>query len=143
VIYAPGELKAIANKGGNKIGEALVRTASKPTAIRLSPDRTKLAATGEDLSYVLVEALDNADNPCPLADNLIHFTVEGPAEIAGVGNGNPLSIEPFQADQRHLFYGKAMVIIRALEKKNGDIHSTARAEGLKQASAFLHASHRK
>jgi hypothetical protein len=30
-----------------------------------------------------------------------------------VGNGNPLSLDPFQADNRTLFYGKAMLILRA------------------------------
>ena len=47
-----------------------------------------MTASGDDLCYILVEALDQKDNLCPLADNLIRFNVDGPAEIAGVGNGN-------------------------------------------------------
>ena len=50
-----------------------------------------------------MEAFDAKGNPCLLADNLVHFALKGPAEIAGVGNGNPLSLEPFQADYRKLF----------------------------------------
>jgi beta-galactosidase len=137
VVYEPGELKAVAYKQGKKIGEAIMRTAGKPAAIRLMPDRKKLSVSGQDLSYILVEAIDAKGNPCPLADNLVHFKIKGPAQIAGVGNGNPMSFEPFQADYRKLFYGKAMLIIRT-EGKGGDIHITAAAEGLKEGKTDLH-----
>jgi len=137
VAYEPGELKAVAYKDGRKIGAAVMRTAGEPAKLRLTPDRTRLAGTGEDLSYILVEALDKKGNLCPLADNTVQFDVQGPAEIAGVGNGNPLSLEPFQADSRKLFYGKAMLIVRAVEGRRGAIRITATSEGLKDGTARL------
>jgi beta-galactosidase len=112
-----------------------MRTAEEPAALRLTPDRAQLAATGEDLCYVLVEAFDKKGTLCPLAENLVRFQVEGPAQIAGVGNGNPLSIEPFQADSRKLFYGKAMLILRTQPGKTGQVRITAAAEGLTSAEA--------
>jgi hypothetical protein len=135
VLYEPGEVKAVAYKDGAEIGSATVRTAGKPAAIRLTPDRTELAASGDDLSYVLVEALDENGVLCPLADDMITFEVAGPGEIAGVGNGNPLSYEPFQADHRKLFYGKAMLIVRTQAGEGGEIRITARGEGLDEATA--------
>ena len=83
VIYEPGELKAIGYKEGKPVGEAVVKTAGKPYAIQLTPDRNTISATGEDLSFVLVEAYDKNGNPCPLADNLINFKIDGAGEIAG------------------------------------------------------------
>jgi len=133
VVYEPGELKAVAYKDGKKIGQKVMRTADKPSTIRLTADRNELAATGEDLCYILVEALDNKGTLCPLAANPVRFKVEGPAEIAGVGNGNPLSLEPFQSDSRKLFYGKAMLILRMIDGKAGTVHVTAESEGLAQA----------
>jgi len=133
VVYQPGELKAVAYKDGKKVGEAVMRTAGQPAAIRLTPDRQELAATGEDLCYVLVEAVDEKGTLCPLADNLIRFRVEGPAEIAAVGSGNPLSLEPFQADRRKLFYGKAMLILRTKEGPGGSVNLTAESDGLPAA----------
>jgi hypothetical protein len=133
VIYEPGELKAVAYKDGRKIGQAIMRTTGKPSKIRLAPDRKKLAATGEDLCYILVEALDADGTLCPLADNLVQFEIEGPAQIAGVGNGNPLSLEPFQSDSRKLFYGKAMLILRTIDRKAGTVRITAESEGLSPA----------
>jgi beta-galactosidase len=133
VVYEPGELQAVAYKDGKEIGRAVMRTAGEPTAIRLTPDRTKLAATGEDLCYILVEVIDDKGTLCPLADNLVGFRIEGPAEIAGVGNGNPLSLEPFQADYRKLFYGKAMLILRTNDGQHGRTRITAHSDGLASA----------
>jgi hypothetical protein len=137
VIYQPGELKAIAYKDGKKIGQAIMRTAGEPAKLRLTPDRSKLKATGQDLSYILVEALDQNGTLCPLADNKVAFKIDGPADIAGVGNGNPISFEPFQADHRKLFYGKAMLILRTQQGRTGRIQVTAQSDGLKEAKTSL------
>jgi beta-galactosidase len=137
VTYEPGELKAVAYKDGQIIGQALMRTADAPAQLRLTPDRTELSASGEDLAYILVEALDKDGTLCPLADNTVSFKIDGPADIAGVGNGNPLSLEPFQADYRKLFYGKAMLIVRTQEGRAGKITVTARSEGLSEAVSTL------
>jgi beta-galactosidase len=137
VVYEPGELKAVVYKDGRKIGQAIMRTSGKPASIRLTPDRKELAATGEDLCYILVEALDNKGTLCPLAENPVRFKVEGPAEIAGVGNGNPLSLEPFQSDSRKLFYGKAMLILRTKDGQAGRVRITAESDGLAPAEVAV------
>jgi hypothetical protein len=135
VAYEPGEIKAVAYKQGLKIGSEIVRTAGAPAALRLTPDRVKLSATGEDLCYILVEAGDKDGTLCPLADNLVRFNVDGPGEIVGVGNGNPLSLEAFQAERRKLFYGKAILIVRTIEGRPGEIHIIATSDGLAPAKA--------
>jgi hypothetical protein len=138
VAYEPGELKAVAYQNGKSIGEAIVRTAAAPASIRLTPDRETLSADGEDLCFVLVEALDEAGTPCPLADNEIEFKLTGPAEIAAVGNGDPLSLDPFQSTKVRLFYGKAMLMIRPQEGPGGDIAVTAASPQLKNGEAKVH-----
>jgi beta-galactosidase len=135
VLYEPGELKAVAYKEGQPIGEATVRTAGEPAQLKLTPDRTQLRATGDDLCYVLVEALDADGALCPLAMNTVRFVVDGPSVIAAVGNGNPLSLEPFQADRRQSFYGKAMLILRTDEGEGGPIQIVAEADGMAPATA--------
>lgn len=113
VTYQPGELKAVAYKEGQVIGESVLKTAGEPYQIRFTPDRTVIHADGMDLSYLLVEAVDKDGNVCPLANNKIDIFMDGPGRIAGVGNGNPQSFDPFQANYVNLFYGKAMIIVGA------------------------------
>jgi hypothetical protein len=145
VVYEPGELKAVAYKNGQQIGEATMRTAGKPATIRLTPEvraglKPAPTATDDDLCYILVEALDDKGTLCPLADNLVRFKLDGPADIAAVGNGNPLSIEPFQADYRKLFYGKAMLILRTKPGQGGNIRVTAESDGLTAAETVVSVS---
>jgi hypothetical protein len=142
VTYEPGELKAVAYKGTAQVGEKVMRTAGPPASLRLTPDRTTLAATGEDLSFVLVEALDAQGNPAPLADNPVEFAVDGAGEIAGIDNGDQVSMDSFVDSKHKLFFGKAMLIVRSREGQAGPIRVTAKAQGLKEATASLASSAR-
>ena len=136
VIYEPGQLRAVAYREGAVIGEATVTTAGEPHAIRLTPDRTTITANGMDLSYILIEAHDVEGVPHPRSDQRIRLSVEGPARIAGVGNGNPQSFEPFQADYVDLFHGKAMLILGAGHEP-GQVRVTASADNLEGATTTI------
>lgn len=136
VKYEPGELKAVAYKEGKVIGEDVIVTAGAPAKIKLTVDRTDLNVTGDDLAYILVEAYDEDGNICPLADNEINLEVEGVGTIEGVGNGNPQSLEPFKANKRKLFYGKAMLIV-GTKGEDGKIKVKASSGGLESAEVVL------
>jgi len=139
VIHQPGEVKAVAYQNGKKLGEAVVRTAGEPAALRLAADRTSLKSDGDDLCYVLVEAVDKDGTPCPLAMNEVEFALEGPGEIAGVGNGDHHFPAEFDANRVALFYGKAMLIIRTQEQA-GTIQINAESRGLPPARASVKSS---
>ncbi|MFW6205909.1 MAG: glycoside hydrolase family 2 TIM barrel-domain containing protein [Gemmatimonadota bacterium] len=137
VVYEPGELRAVTYREGEEIGEATVVTAGQPSELRLTPDRTALAADGMDLSYILIEAYDERGNPAPLADHRVRLSLDGPGRIAGVGNGNPQSFEPFQADYVELFHGKAMLVLRAGHDP-ARVRIRASADGLNGATVTVH-----
>jgi beta-galactosidase len=132
VPYQPGTLKAVAYSGGKQVAEQEIRTASMPARIKLIADRNLIHADGNDLSYVTVRVEDKDGNLCPLADNLIHFTVTGAGEIAGVDNGNAATTEPFHADHRKAFNGMALLILRS-HVEPGKIHVVATGDGLTAA----------
>jgi len=130
VLYEPGELKAVAYKEGERIGERVVKTASEPYLLKLTPDRNIIKADGTDLSYILIQAMDKNGNLCPLADNKINIQLRGDGKIAGIGNGNPQSMASFQSDSVNLFYGKAMLIVQS-KTTQGFIEVKATSDGLK------------
>jgi beta-galactosidase len=84
-----------------------------------------------------VESTDNEGNPCPPANDLVTFELDGPAEIAGIGNGNPLSMEAFQTSQHSLFHGKAILVLRSIEGKPGAVTITASADGYDTAKVQI------
>jgi beta-galactosidase len=137
VPYAPGALKAVAYASGKAVATMEVKTAGAPARVVLAPDRATIHADGDDLSFVTVRVEDKDGNLCPVADNLVKFKLSGPATIAGVDNGNPATIEPFQAEYRKAFNGLALVIIRGERGRPGKLKLTASADGLLPGEATL------
>ena len=137
VVYEPGEVKVVARKDGRQVGEQTIRTAGTPDHIRLTVDRTSLAADGRSMAFVTVEVVDKDGNRCPLAENQIVFQVDGAALIAGVDNGCQTSMERFKADRRKAFFGKCLVVLQHDRHKSGPVTLTARAADLKEAKVSL------
>ena len=136
VSYAPGTLRAVARKGGQVMATQEVKTAGPPARVALAPDRARLHADGNDLSFVTVTVLDRAGVAVPTADQVIRFRLAGDARIIGVDNGDQISHAPFQADRMRLFNGKALVIVRAGERP-GTVTLTAESEGLEPAAVRI------
>ena len=136
VTYQPGQVTAVAYKNGEKIGEKMLKTAGEPVSLKLTADRKRISADGQDLSYILVEAFDKEGNLYPLADHEVEIEIDGPAFLAGAGNGNPQCFDSFKDDDVNLFYGKAMIIIGAKERA-GKVKVTAKADGLKNDSVVI------
>ncbi|HEU5070806.1 MAG TPA: glycoside hydrolase family 2 TIM barrel-domain containing protein [Verrucomicrobiae bacterium] len=135
--YEPGELVAVAlAEDGKELDRWALRTAGQPATIRLTPDRARLTANGQDLSFVTVEILDQRGVRVPNADSELHFRVSGPGEIIGVGNGDPHSWESFQQPLRRAYRGRCLVVIKTTAKA-GKIKLEAAGAGLKEASVLL------
>jgi len=139
VPYAAGELKAIGYNNGKKVNTAILKTAGEPTQIKLSADRKFIKADNEDLSYITVELVDKKGTRNPGAENLIHFEIEGPGTIAGVGNADPVSVESYQLPQRKAWQGRCLVIIKS-GKKSGNIVLKASSTGLKSSELVIKAN---
>jgi beta-galactosidase len=136
VPYTAGALKAIAKNNGKTVCTDEVQTADAPAKIVLIPDRTEINADGDDLSNIKVEIVDKDGYVCPNADNLVKFKIEGMGNIAGVGNGNPVSHENFKANERKAFHGLCLAIIQS-KSERGSIRLSAESEGLQAAEVLV------
>ena len=133
VPWEPGTLKAVAKRGAQIIATDEVATAGKPAKLALSVDRRALKATGQDLAYVTVKVLDANGRLCPEANNRVQFKLSGPGKIAGVGNGDPICHEDFQATQRTAFHGLCLAVLQSARQQTGRLRLKAAAEGLQDA----------
>ena len=136
VPYAPGTLKAVGIRGDRAVAESVLTTVGKPVRLRLTADRSVLKADGQDLSFITVEALDAEGRLEPNADQEVHFALHGPGLIAAVGNGDGQDDASYQGDQRKLFHGRALVVVRT-SKQAGPIHLTATTPGLREGAVDL------
>ena len=117
IPFAAGTLRAEGFKNGILLAKDEVRTAGDAAKIELSADRSAINADGNDLSFITIKIKDSKGVLVPNADNLIHFEVEGEGEIAGVGNGNPVSLESNKGRERRAFNGMCLAIIKSSKKK--------------------------
>jgi hypothetical protein len=160
VLFQPGTLEAIGyDAGHHPLVTTTLATAGAAAAIRLTlhtgPDG--LHADGSDLALVDVEVVDKSGHRVPVALNMIHFALSGPAEWRGgiaQGTAKPEPLNTAPADTHgvaatpvtpFLYYdnyilsrdlpvegGVNRVSIRSTEKP-GTITLTARADGLTPA----------
>ena len=91
IAFEPGNIKAISySADGKALSEHCIETTGKATSLRISNIKNhQLVADGADMVLLEIEALDDKGRRNPLATNMLHFSVEGPAEwIGGIGKDN-------------------------------------------------------
>ena len=86
VAFEPGKLEAVGyDENGKECCRAQLQTAGRPEQIKLSVIQNPKGwkADGADMVLLQVEVTDKDGLRCPLANNKIHFELEGPAEWRG------------------------------------------------------------
>ncbi len=134
--YEPGELMAVGMNSGEESSRTILRTAGRPTAIELTPDRSFLNGQGDDLCFVTLELLDQNGNPAHHAEDRLFITASGPGELIAVGNGCPTSEEMYIGNQRRVYEGRAMAVVRA-NQGPGQIVLCASADGIPASSVTI------
>jgi beta-galactosidase len=86
ISWQAGTISAIGfDEKGKAVCTTHINTSGKPVAVRLhSIDRPQgFMADGHDVMLIEAEVVDAKGNRCATALNMIHFTLEGPAEWRG------------------------------------------------------------
>ena len=116
VEYQPGELKVVVfDNDGKAAGEQIVKTAGKPTALKLETDRYSLNADGDDLAFITVSMIDENGTLCPTSNDDIEVSVEGEGSFQAICNGDATSLESFVEPKMKLFSGQLVVVVKASE----------------------------
>jgi beta-galactosidase len=136
VPYSAGELKAVAYQGVSEIGIITFTTVGKAHKLKLIPDRAKLKNTRDDLSFVMVQVVDETGQLVPDAVVPVSFSVAGAGEIAAVGNANPKDVASFRRSRRNTFHGQCVVVVRPTGNA-GTVEVKAEAPGLESGSVTL------
>ena len=80
--------------------------------------------------HIRIHAVDSKGRRVPMANNKLTFNIEGDARIVAVDNGNIRSNEMSVGNERCLYQGSALVILRA-GRTSSKITLTVRADGFK------------
>jgi len=138
VPYEPGELKAVAMKGGHAVATDVEKTAGAPARIEAAADRTSIESGDRDLSYIKVSIVDKDGNLCPDAEPELQFALTGDAAtIAGLDNGDPINHEFFQGTKHKAFHGLALAILKSHEDATGPVTLKISGEGLEPTTVKI------
>jgi beta-galactosidase len=136
VPYAPGILSAVGVSENKESETTLLQTSGNAAKIRLIPDRTNIAADGQDLSFITIEVTDKDGILQPNAQNQLHFSISGPGVIAGVDNGDIKDLAPYNGTTRKAWHGRALVVVRST-KDTGEIKLTVSSAELTEANVNI------
>ncbi len=128
VPYEPGMIEVVSYKNGEVVARTSRVTAGEPVSVRLTPDRRKISADGYDLCYVTAELVDKDGNVVHDADAMLHFEVSGKGELFGVDNGNAADSLSLKGNDKALFNGKALAVIRSIKDDPGRAKLTVTSE---------------
>ena len=130
IEYKPGYIKAVGYNNLKEVASFKSETTSKATKLKLIADQEIWKADGLDLMHIRIHAVDSKGRRVPMANNKLTFNIEGDARIVAVDNGNIRSNEMSVGNERCLYQGSALVILRA-GRTSSKITLTVNADGFK------------
>lgn len=131
VKYEPGYIEAIAKNNGKVVARHRIETTLEAVKLSLEYDNANWIADGQDLQHIRICAVDKKGRRVQGAQNELTFSVDGPADIVGVINGDMTSDELSVGNKRRLYKGAATVILRS-KRDAGKVTLTVTTDNLKQ-----------
>ncbi|GAA1924770.1 glycoside hydrolase family 2 TIM barrel-domain containing protein [Microbacterium aoyamense] len=126
--YRPGELVAVARRGGAEVGRHALRTAGETGLV------ARAEASG-DLIFVPI-TLEDAEGIVPSDRDLtVTVSVDGPGVLAGIGSGRARTEESFAGPSYTTYDGRVLAIARRTGP--GALTVTASAAGFADASILI------
>ncbi len=134
--YLPGQVTIRGFNNGAEVCSCTVKTAEQ--AVRLGFDQEEIqAAAGNGFHKLFtVRALDKNETTVFRESAKVIFHVTGPAEIAGVDNGDLCSNEAYHDCYMHMYHGCVSTMLHFTGDK-GRVVLTAHADGLREAGLVI------
>jgi beta-galactosidase len=133
VAWASGTLRAEGKRGGIVVAARESKTAGAAAQVKLTADRTEIAANGRDLVFVTGDIQDAGGVSVPTANASVSFAVSGPGKIVGVDNGDAADTTSYVSTTRKAFSGKVLAIVQSTGTA-GQLTVTATSSGLTQGT---------
>lgn len=132
----PGTLRAAGKRDGKEAAHFELVTTGAAQRIRLTSDKQALAAGGEDLAHVTVEAVDSAGRRVYQSKVTVELRADGAGELAALDTGDLRDVTTVQSGRRMLYQGRALAFVRAGANR-GQVTLHAAAPGLQPGDLTL------
>ncbi|MDE5570932.1 MAG: DUF4982 domain-containing protein, partial [Prevotella sp.] len=101
---------------GKELASTVLTTAAPPYSIRLTPERRKIKADGEDLAFIVAEVVDRNGNIVTDAPTTLTISVKGPVSLLAAGSASLKDLEPLTSNRVTTYNGRALLVVRSASK---------------------------
>ena len=137
INYTKGELVARAyDEEGREAASDRLSSFGEAARLRLTPDKDTLNANGADLTFIVIEALDEKGEPVANARNRVKVRVEGAGRLLGLDSGDSTDYDSYKGDNKRLFSGKLAAVV-GTTREIGEIKVTVSSKGLPDETITL------
>ena len=117
VAYQTGTLKAVAlDANGNETATATLATSGQSAKLRLTADRKRMTADGQDLAFITVEVVDADGRVVPNASVPVNVKVSGQGTLLAAASADLKDVEPTVSPRVTTWKGRAMIVVRSSQK---------------------------
>ncbi|SCP98833.1 glycoside hydrolase family 2 TIM barrel-domain containing protein [Anaerobium acetethylicum] len=138
ITYESGELTAVSYDRGIENARTTLQTADAASQIEVIPSSEEMKADGQDVIILDLYLTDQSGIPNMWEKHDIHISVEGAADLAGLGNANPSSENSYQEKHCETFDGRVIAVLRS-NGNQGEIRVSISAEGLDKKKLIFQA----
>ncbi len=110
--YQRGTLRAVSADGT----AVTLATTGEAVSLRLTPDRRVLTADGQDLAFIIAEAVDSEGRVVPNAAVPFDVKVSGAATLLAAASADLKDLEPTVSSHVTTYCGRAMIVVRSAQK---------------------------
>ncbi len=137
VVYEPGEISVVVKKDGKPWAEDKVVTTGASSQVQAVLDSERIKGDGRDLCFIELATTDTDGNVVPTDCREVSFAIEGPAELIGFCNGNPIEQTCMQDLHQRFFNGRILAIVRGKRGASGKATITIRPVGLPEVKKTI------
>ncbi|MQY30949.1 glycoside hydrolase family 2 TIM barrel-domain containing protein [Nocardia aurantia] len=129
VFYGPGELVAVARRGGAEFARSSLRSPCGVPELHAHAERTRIIASPADLAYVHLELRDDAGTLCVDRSDRVRVSIDGPGVLAGFAGAKPDETAGFGGDAHDTFEGRLLAIVRPTGPGDIRVRATGTTSG--------------
>ena len=139
IIYAPGELTAVAYKNGAECSRYTLKTTGKAVQIKVEAEKDRLVSDGRDIAFFPISILDASGNLVTHEAHELRCAVSG-GELLCLYSGDPCNEDDYPSKICHTFEGHALAAVRT--KNAGEVTLTVYSDTLSSDTVTVTAKKR-
>lgn len=135
IPYEKGELVAYAyDDSNNIIATDIKKSFGDAYGIQIKSNQLLINSDTDELLFLEVSLYDHDMNPVENGNNRIFVEIEGPGTIVGMDNGDSTDFESVKSNNKRMFQGKLLVVVKPIPNSTGQIKVTMSSKELVSAS---------